>query len=384
MEEIRAYVRAHRAEMLALWEELVSQDSPTEDKALTDSVSATLRRELEKSGAEVRMEPNALAGDTLTALWGASNPGRPVLFCGHMDTVFAAGEAGKRPFRIENGRAYGPGALDMKGGLTEAVFVLRALSAVGFRGRPVRVVFAPDEEGGHAHSGAAETILRACEGACAAFNFETGRPGGIVTSRKGCARFRLTVTGVEAHSGICPENGRNAIEEMAHKILALQALNDPANGTSVSVGLIAGGRVINVIPANCEIRVDVRFTKTVHLDALMRKMREISDTVHVSGCSCVLTVEKISVPMEETEQNLALFRHVRRTSDRLGLPELLPLRTGGWSDSNLISDAGVPVVCAMGPVGEGNHTEREYADVESLFERTELTAVSILRLPDTF
>lgn len=378
---VLAYIDSHREEMLALWERLVCSESPSGDKEGVDRVGKLLAEALKQSGAVVRFVSNEVRGDVLCADWRPENPGKPIVFCGHMDTVFPLGTLAERPFRIESGKAFGPGVLDMKGGLVILVFVLRALREADYRLHPIRVILAPDEEIGHTRSCTKDTLLRYAAGAAAAFNFETGFPdGGIVVSRKGTCRFLFDVDGVEAHSGNCPEKGRNAIEEMAHKILALQALNDLPHGTSVNVGVISGGTVVNAVPGHCRIEVDVRYTSPALLDALLVRAREISDTVFVDGCSCTMTLQKTDLVMEESEAGLALFRQVGRAAERIGASPLKPIRSGGWSDSNLISSLGVPVVCAMGVCGEHNHTAHEYAIVDSLFERAKLAAVSILGL----
>lgn len=376
-----ACIDDHRAEMLALWERLVTTESPTEDKRGVDAVGRILGEELEKAGASVRFEKNEIRGDVLYARWGEENPGRPVIFTGHMDTVFPQGTLKDRPFCLRDGRAYGPGVLDMKAGLVIAVFALRALAAAGYRERPIHVLFAGDEEGGHRQSDTKAKFLRLSAGAAAAFNFETGFPDdGIVVSRKGCARFSLDVTGVEAHSGNCPEKGRSAVREMAHKILALENLNDLPNGTSVNVGVISGGTVVNAVPGSCHADVDVRYTQHSRMEAVLAAARKIADTCYTDGCTCVMTVQEPSVPMEENEANMALFRQVARAAQRIGYGPVHPIGSGGWSDSNLIASLGIPVVCAMGVRGEHNHTAREYAEVESLFARAKLAAAAVLGL----
>ncbi len=375
------FIESSREEMLALWEKLVMTESGTENKAGCDEVAGILAQELEAAGASVRFEENETRGNVLYAEWGAENPGSPIVFTGHMDTVFPAGTTKERPFTIRNGLAYGPGVLDMKGGLTIAVYVLRALRAALWRERPIRVVFAGDEEGGHRQSDAAQTMMRLCSGAAAAFNFESGyMSDGIVVSRKGSTRFSFEVTGVEAHAGNFPEKGRSAIKEMAHKILELEELNDLENGTSVNVGVISGGTVVNAIPGYCRVGVDVRYTTWEHLDEVMEAAKRICEHNWTDGCTCRMTAQEAMMPMPQTEGNLALFRQVERAAERIGYGTVQPIISGGWSDSNLLASLGIPVVCAVGVRGQHNHTTREYAVVESLFERAKLIADTVLGL----
>ena len=195
-----------------------------------------------------------------------------------MDTVFKEGAAKQNPFRVdEDGNAHGPGVLDMKAGLTIAVFIVKALNDAGYNERPVKIAFAGDEENGHRESGAAAVMLEACEGVAAAFNFETGYlDDGLVVGRKGSFRMTVEVQGVASHSGNAPEKGRNAILEMSHKIIELQNLNDYEHGTSLNVGLITGGTVVNAVPDHCEIKIDIRFTQKERLDQLLEKIDEVT------------------------------------------------------------------------------------------------------------
>ena len=376
-----AFVNAHKEDMLALWEKLVSTESPSADKAGVNRVGDILASRLEAFGAEVKRVEVKDRGDILFAEYNKTAPGAPVLFCGHMDTVFPAGTIKERPFRTEGGRAFGPGVLDMKGGLTAAVFALGALASCGFADRPVRIVFMGDEEEGHRNSDAKEKFKKLIQGAGAALNFETASPaGGIVVGRKGSCRLRLEVTGVSAHAGNAPEAGRSAILEAAHKVIAIQALNDLEHGTSVNVGIISGGTVVNAIPGSCRMDIDIRYTEKERLSKTLEEIRRIAAQSTVPDTSCVLTEGAPSVTMETSSGITGLFEKVREASEALGLSEPFTMKSGGWSDANLIATEGIPVVCGMGVKGENNHTPREYAIVDSLFERAALAAVTVMRL----
>ncbi len=375
------FINGKKQDMLALWEKLVSTESRSADKEGVDKVGDILASRLEAFGAEVKRIEVKDRGNILFAEYNKDAPGAPVLFCGHMDTVFPAGTIKERPFKTENGRAFGPGALDMKGGLTVAVYTLGALANCGFADRPVRVVFMGDEEEGHRNSDAKEKFLKLIRGACAALNFETASPaGGLVVGRKGSCRLRLEVTGVSAHSGNAPEAGRSAILEAAHKIIAIQALNDLEHGTSVNVGVISGGTVVNAIPGFCAMDVDIRYTEKERLAKTLEEIRRISANNTVPDCSCLLKEGIPSVTMETSGGIMELFGKIKEASAALGLPEPYPMKSGGWSDANLIANEGIPVVCGMGVKGENNHTPREYAIVDSLFERAALAAVTVMRL----
>ena len=382
---INEYIDAHRDEMINVWKTIVSTESPSIEKAQVDKVGQIICRELEAAGASVRTEYVENRGNVLIADWHADAEKPFLIFCGHMDTVFPMGTILERPFTIRDGIVTGPGVLDMKGGLVIAIFVLKALEAAGYREYPVRVVFVGDEEQGHRQSDVGKRLPSFIHGAFAALNFETGFPsGGIVVGRKGSCRLSLDVAGISAHAGNCPEQGRNAIVEMSHKIPLIHGLNDLSHGTSVNVGVISGGTVVNAIPAGCHIDIDIRYTDRTRLDTVLAKIQEISDTNVIGGCSCKVTMQSISMVMEPNEKNHALFEHIRSTAEDIGYGVVTPITSGGWSDSNIISHEGIPVVCSMGVIGEFNHTKKEYALCDSLFERAKLAAVSICRMQAGF
>lgn len=375
------YVDRHRTEMMELWERLVSTESGNSDKEGVDRVCGILEKELRDSGAETAVVQMEKKGNLLRAEFHPEREEAPILLIGHMDTVFARGTLEKNPFRVEDGKAHGPGILDMKAGLVMAVFILRALDACGYEKHPLRVVFAGDEENGHRESTAEEEIRNACKGCRAAFNFETGfLDDGLVVGRKGSCRVTVNVTGVAAHAGNDPERGRSAILEMAHKVIEIQKLNDYEHGLFVNVGLINGGTVVNAVPGNCGIQIDIRYEDRKRLDSTIRRIREIAEETHVPDTSAEVSMTKPSEVMEVSEANLQLFRHVEKAAELIGYGPLKTRKTGGWSDSCLAAACGVPVVCSMGVKGANNHSMEEYAVVDTLFSRTKLALTAIITL----
>lgn len=375
------YVDRHRTEMMELWERLVSTESGNSDKEGVDRVCGILEKELRDSGAETAVVQMEKKGNLLRAEFHPEREEAPILLIGHMDTVFARGTLEKNPFRVEDGKAHGPGILDMKAGLVMAVFILRALDACGYEKHPLRVVFAGDEENGHRESTAEEEIRNACKGCRAAFNFETGfLDDGLVVGRKGSCRVTVNVTGVAAHAGNDPERGRSAILEMAHKVIEIQKLNDYEHGLFVNVGLINGGTVVNAVPGNCGIQIDIRYEDRKRLDSTIRRIREIAAETHVPDTSAEVSMTKPSEVMEVSEANLQLFRHVEKAAELIGYGPLKTRKTGGWSDSCLAAACGVPVVCSMGVKGANNHSMEEYAVVDTLFSRTKLALAAIITL----
>lgn len=376
------YIDASHEAMKTLWKEIVSMESGVSDKEGIDRVCESLKKELEASAVCTTVVPMEQAGNLLKGEFHGERPQKPILLIGHMDTVFAKGTLEKNPFRIdEQGRAHGPGVLDMKAGLVIAVFVLRALEACGYDKRPLRVMFAGDEENGHRLSNAREEIRAVCEGCEAAFNFETGfEDDGLVVGRKGSCRVVVTVTGVAAHAGNDPQRGRSAILEMAHKVIEIQKLHDFDNGLFVNVGVIKGGTVPNAVPGSCEIQIDIRYESRERLDEVLRKIRVIAEYSHVADTKAQVSMSAPSEVMEASGANLKLFEHVKRAAELIGYGEVSTKKVGGWSDSCLASACGIPVVCAMGVKGAKNHSMEEYALADTLFERAKLALASIITL----
>ena len=185
-----------------------------------------------------------------------------VVLTGHMDTVFADGTAEARPFHVNNGKVTGPGVLDMKGGLTILLYAVKFLVESGYDKYRLKIILAGDEEVAHTHSHAVEDYKEEAKGAVMGFNLETGFVDhSVVIERKGCAQFMFGVDGVGAHAGNNPEDGRSAVEELAHKILDIQKETDWNEGTTVNCGVIGGGTVANAVPEHAWCKVDVRFKK---------------------------------------------------------------------------------------------------------------------------
>ena len=383
IKQVNQYIDAHREDMMQFWKELVSIESGNESqKEGVDEICSKIAEELRGCGAETQTIQMEKKGNFLLADWGKGREKKPVLFIGHMDTVFKEGAAKQNPFRVdEDGNAHGPGVLDMKAGLTIAVFIVKALNDAGYNERPVKIAFAGDEENGHRESGAAAVMLEACEGVAAAFNFETGYlDDGLVVGRKGSFRMTVEVQGVASHSGNAPEKGRNAILEMSYKIIELQNLNDYEHGTSLNVGLITGGTVVNAVPDHCEIKIDIRFTQKERLDQLLEKIDEILAKTYVDGTKTIIHKTVPSAVMEDSEPVMALFHHIEKTAELTGYGKVKPIKVGGWSDSSLVASKGIPVVCGLGARGKGNHSPEEFAVVESVFERAKLIAASVILL----
>jgi glutamate carboxypeptidase len=374
------WLASQRDAMLDLVAALVNIDSGTYDKAGVDAVGSRLRGFLAAHGIGFTVVPNHRFGDAIRAGTGnASGPGNaPVLLLGHRDTVFPQGEAGRRPFRIADGRGSGPGCADMKAGVAINAFVLAALQKFAAAPAPVTALFTADEEIGSPSS--KDLIVNEARAARAVFNSEPGRPGGgVVTGRKGGVFMRLDVTGKAAHAGNNLADGISAIEEIARKIVKLHALTDLPNGISCNVGTVTGGQTVNTVAPDASAEVDLRFIRPADRTRAMAAIEAIVANSDVPGARASLEITGEFEPMMETEASQRLFAHYAACARALG-QGVEPMFAGGCSDAGFASSAGAPTICAVGPIGGRAHSPEEYPEVDSIVPRAQALALAIMRL----
>src|SRR5688572_17132143 len=351
---------------LQLLESLVNMDSPSVDKALVDRFGRFVGQNFQAIGGVVEYSPAERFGDHLIARFDGTSEER-LLLLGHLDTVFAEGEARRRPFRIESGRAMGPGVFDMKAGI---VLIWAALQALGTLSRPVTVLLTSDEEVGSPSS--RELIEKEAMRAKAVLVLEPSLPGGALkTERKGVGRFTIMASGWAAHAGIDPSRGINAIEEIAHQVLELQRMSDPSRGTSVTVGLIQGGSRVNVVPAEAAVEIDVRIPNTEEAARVTAAIRALQprlpgSVLHIRG-----GINR--PPMQRTGDTAKLLGLARTIGAELGIV-VDEGSTGGASDGNFTSAMGIPTLDGLGAIGDGAHSLEEFVEVESLPGRAALIA----------
>ena len=297
---------------------------------------------------------------------------------GHRDTVFPKGEAKKRRFRIEDGRAYGPGVADMKAGLVMNAFVLEAFKKFGGAPAPLAGLITSDEE--IASPSSRPVIERVAREARCVFNSEPGRPtGNVVTSRKGGIFLRFEVFGKAAHSGGNFEKGISAIGELAHKIVAIHALTDLKRGITLNVGLVSGGQSVNTTAPHAEGRIDLRYVKPADRGPILAAIQSIIDTATVPGTTASIEITGEFMPLAQSVESEALFSTYAGASRDLGLTVAGEF-SGGCADSGLTAAVGCPTICAVGPVGGNAHTAEEYLEINSIVPRAQALALAILRL----
>ncbi len=317
-------------------------------------------------------------GDLLVGrLEGAGGP--RVLMIGHTDTVFDPGTVAERPFRVDGERAMGPGVSDMKGGLLAGFIAVEVLQEAGF-GRFGRITYVnnPDEEIGSPFSRA--HIAELAKEADVALVLESARENGdVVSARKGVSDYVIEIVGRAAHAGVEPERGRSAILEAAHKTIALQALNGRWPGVTVNVGVVAGGTRTNVVPERCRLEVDVRSTAEDTLREAEAEVERIAAEHTVPDVSATTRSGAWHRPMEKREGGARLAALAIDVAAELGF-ELRDAATGGASDANTTSAAGVPTLDGLGPVGGDDHGPKEWIDLTSVVPRISLLAGLISRV----
>ncbi len=365
-------------------EELVNIDSGSYTPEGVNQVVDRCEARFRSHGWSVERIPHRPAegepqlGDLLIGrLEGAGGP--RVLMIGHTDTVFDPGTAAERPFRIEGSRAMGPGVSDMKGGLLLGFVALEVLQEAGFDGfGRITYVNNPDEEIGSPFS--RSYIAELATEADVALVLESGRENGdVVSARKGVSDFRIEIAGRAAHAGVEPERGRSAILEAAHKTIALQALNGRWPGVTVNVGVIRGGTRTNVVPERCVLEVDVRSPQEETLRAVEAEVERIAAQHTVPDVTATWRVGAWHRPMEKKEGGARLAALAAAVAADLGF-ELHDAATGGASDANTTSAAGVPTLDGLGPVGGDDHGPREWIDLSSVVPRIALFAGLVSRL----
>ncbi len=368
--QLRAWCDAHLPEMLAAIRTVVEEETPSGDKARLDAFATRLIDRYKAAGAEAACIANPTAGNHVSAsVQPEGTPqAQPALFLCHYDTVWPVGALATHPFRIEAGKAYGPGIFDMQTSLIMVEFTLRAVRELGLTPpRPLHILVTSDEEVGSTTSrGHIEEAARA---AAYVLVLESPLPGGVLkTARKGVGEFWLEITGRAAHAGVEPEKGIHAIEEAAHQILHLHTLNNPAEGTTVSVGVIEGGSASNVIPARVRMEVDTRAWTQFEADRVENAMRGLAPVL--PGAQIAMRGGWNRPPLERSATH-ALYARARVIGAQMGL-DLGEGSTGGGSDGNFTGALGIPTLDGLGAPGAGAHADHEHIEVDQLAERTAL------------
>lgn len=372
MSDFVKFFEARTPAMLDLLKEMVQHESPTGDKVLVDRLGSFMHGVLSAMEAQVEVIPRNEVGDIRLAKWNANGSGQPILMMVHLDTVWQEGTlANEVPLRLTDSHIYGPGALDMKGGITGCIEAVRGLlERDEMPQRPIWMLLTTDEEVASTYS--RDLIKEIASQAGLVLVPEPASDNeALKTMRKGIGRYWIRSEGLASHSGNAPEAGINAIIDNAHQAIKLHDMNDLPNGTSVSVTQISGGTAMNVIPAFSELYADVRFSRESEAERI---------NAAIFGLQPVVPGAKVNVrgwidrpPMERNDTMVATFKQAKQIAEGVGLP-LSEGFSGGGSDGNFTAALGVPTLDGLGPEGAGMHAKHEQVMLRTLHRRAALIA----------
>jgi glutamate carboxypeptidase len=372
LSQILQFSIQHQPEMLQILQHLVETESPSDNKAAVDKLGAHLAQEFERLGGQVTFHRVEDFGNHLQVEFPGRAGQKPVMLLGHIDTVWSLGTLAHMPFRVADGRAYGPGVLDMKAGIVMLLYAVRALHELEFRDhRPITILLDSDEEIGSGSSRRIiESIAKRCE-AVLVLEPAQGEQGFLKTSRKGVGAYNIHVHGEASHAGVDFEKGHSAIVELSRQILEVAKFTDLSRGITVNPGVIRGGTRSNVVAAEASVDVDIRIARVADAGELEQKFSALrSFDPH---CRLEITGGLNRPPMERTAGTVRLLEAAQGLARALGIA-LGESATGGGSDGNFTSALGIPTLDGLGAVGEGAHATHESIILEQLPLRTTLLA----------
>jgi glutamate carboxypeptidase len=372
--------RGRQAQMLRLLGQFVRCESPSHEKAAVDCLGRQVAKEWRQRGARVTLLPQASRGNHVRAevRMGGTSQQRQILVLGHLDTVYPLGTLRRQPFRVRGGRAWGPGTLDMKGGLVIALAAVDALRAAGIQPRKKLVfLWTTDEEIGSGTS--RQVIEREALRSDAVLVLEPalGCEGRLKTARKGVGGAEIIVTGRSAHAGVDPQKGVNAVHELSLQIARLMKMSNPRRGIAVQATVVHGGTTSNVIPAEARAQVDIRFARMADARMVEEKLRGMRPIL--PGARVTVRPSPNRPPLERTAKVRSLFRQAQAIAREMGM-SLGEAATGGGSDGNFTAALGVPTLDGLGAMGDSPHSPREHAVIRKMPERAALLAALLAAL----
>jgi glutamate carboxypeptidase len=378
-QQIQADAEQYKAPALKLLERLVNIDSGSGYGPGLTQVSDIAVDELKQLGFTIERVPDAAANSShvIATLKGIGKA--KILLMAHMDTVFKEGSAAERPFHIKDGRAYGPGVMDDKGGIVAGIYALKVLKNQGFKDY-AQITFLLDASEETGSDIASELIRNTAKAHDVTLNLEPGRPAdGLVVWRKGSATAVVEVKGKAAHAGVAPELGRNAAMEAAHQILQLGKLGDEEKKTTINFTVINAGDRTNVIPDQATAKADVRAALPEEFDRIEKDLVRVSANKLIPETEVTTTLKRGLPPMPQTPESDKLVAIAQGIYGELG-KTLTIEGSGGAADASLSAGVGTPTLDGFGIVGGNIHTPQEYAEVESVAPRIYLLSRMIMEL----
>ena len=370
LESLLGRLTAQTSEMVDCLRQLVELESPSQKKAALDRLGRHLAAQFANLGGEIRFHKQESAGDHLQVHFAGS--GKPILFLGHMDTVWDLGTLATMPFRVTKGRAFGPGIFDMKAGIAQAIFAIRALQELNGRlPRALTVLLVTDEEIGSRSSRPITEALAKKSAGALVLEPAQGPKGALKTSRKGVGGYLLKVEGREAHSGLDPDKGASAVLELARQLLVIEKFGDGKRGITVNPGVVRGGTRSNVIAGEATAEIDARVSRLQDIPRLDKKFHSLRP--FDKRCKVAVSGGIGRPPLERTAKVAALFKLARGLACELGFA-LEEASVGGGSDGNFTAALGIPTLDGLGAVGEGAHARHESVVIAEMPRRAALLA----------
>ncbi|AYF48619.1 MULTISPECIES: M20/M25/M40 family metallo-hydrolase [unclassified Pseudomonas] len=377
--QIQADAEQYKAEALKLLERLVNIDSGSGYEPGLTQVRDIAVDELKQLGFTIELVPDKAANNShvIATLKGTGKA--RILLMAHMDTVFKEGSAAERPFHIKDGRAYGPGVMDDKGGIVAGIYALKVLKNQGFKDY-AQITFLLDASEETGSDAASDLIRKTAKAHDVTLNLEPGRPAdGLVVWRKGSATAVVEVKGKAAHAGVAPELGRNAAMEAAHQILQLGKLGDEEKKTTINFTVLKAGDRVNVIPDQATAKADVRAALPEEFDRIEKDLARVSANKLIPDTEVKTSLLRGLPPMPQTPESDKLVAIAQGIYGELG-KKLTIEGSGGAADASLSAGVGTPTLDGFGIVGGNIHTPEEYAEVESVAPRIYLLSRMIMEL----
>ncbi|MGD8190111.1 M20 family metallopeptidase [Brevibacillus ginsengisoli] len=345
----------------------VEMESPTHNKQAVDELGDLIRQRFLQLGCTVETISQPVYGNQLRIEYGRGD--EQILILGHFDTVKEIGTIHKEPWRLEDGKLYGPGIFDMKSGIVFSYYALKAIIDEKLTlNKKLVFLWNTDEEVGSPSSH--ELIKVEAAKSAAVLVIEPAYGNGLLkTSRKGGGEFTLRAYGRAVHAGNDHASGVNAIEELSRHILTIQSWTNYELGTTLSVGKISGGTASNVVPEFAEAIIDVRIQKLSEKEAIESRMAALQPVHPLARLEVVGGINK--TPMERTEGTAKLFE-IASEQARLEGFKLGEIGVGGTSDGNIAASVGASVLDGLGPVGDGAHASHEHIVVDAIPSRIAL------------
>ncbi len=376
MDKLLDFFQSTQERTIRRIQQIVEIESPSRDEAGSRMVAVWLEEETRKISENFKIERILTEGygEHLIIRAFESSDRKPILLLGHTDTVHPRGTREKNPTRIEDGKLYGCGSFDMKANIILMLEVLRAFTELNLAPKnPLTILLCCDEEIG-SYSGR-EIVEREAANVEFCLVCEPSANGNVKTGRKGTGMFRLKTHGVPAHAGLEPEKGASAILEIAQQIQKVHKLNNPAKGTTANVCTITGGTTSNVIPAEAECEIDVRFTSMKEAERIETAIRNLTSFDERVRLEIIGEINR--PPMERSKAVVKLYEKARKIAAEFDY-ELGETQVGGASDGNFVAALGVPLLDGLGVSGAGAHTLDEFIFVEDIPKRATLLAKILL------